>query len=374
MCGVGTRDPCTRLISVLVLLGFVLFILHVVSYEFWTAEVFQQEAEAWDDATWQRSYCTILSTGVSCINTKDSKDERDWNLCSQNISNMSTPASYDASAPAFSVWQRSICPGTFFCAKENEPCICVGQITYSRALFDGYRYHTPENSSYTLESNGSQHLCGVDQHGQILVDPAPNHKKFCWCTPKKIRQILQKHEQHRPLEQQRCANDADSEFVSESSRRLQATYSSRRRTYQYTPWALVLERKTKEISCAYEYGVPRPSTDLYETAGTHDIDGYGSDDHLKADLVARKWGSGTKRDCWIRDFSKDGVCAIALKPPHALTTRAARKSITARHHLILSIAAFLTLLLLGCSVVVAAREVTAGNLGKPSRPLLAAGE
>ena len=370
MCGVGTHDPCTRLISVFVVLGFLLFILHVVLCEFITAEAFQKEAEAWDDAEWSHSRCSVLSAGVSCINTKDSEDEKHWSLCSQNNnrSGSALPNLSESNPPVFSVWQRSICPGSYFCAKEREPCSCIGQITYGRVLFDGYHYHTPQNSSYTFPANGSQHLCGVDQHGQILADPSPKHRKFCWCTPKEILDILHDKSNKQPLERQRCADSADTEFT--GSRRLKSD-SSRRRTYQYTPWALVIEAKTKKISCAYEYGVPRPSTDLYETAGARDVDGYGSEDHIKANFVAQSWGAASKgRDCWIHNERKSGICSIALKPPDTLTGRADKLALTAKHHLILCILMFLSLCLLGCGVIVAAREMNATHQRRTFSPLL----
>ena len=126
------------------------------------------------------------------------------------------------------------------------------------------------------------------------------------------------------------------------TRRLSDT--RRRRTFSYTPWALVslpmdsfdsLDGEgdgDKQISCAYEFGVPAASSALYKSDGP-----YQSADVWRAEDVAKKWGSVSSRPCWVRARS-DGVkgladCAPALDKPGALTDEATAKTELAQRRL-----------------------------------------
>ena len=46
----------------------------------------------------------------------------------------------DLNQVVFPLQRGAICPGTYFCAEEHQPCICNGEITYGPVLFDGYRH------------------------------------------------------------------------------------------------------------------------------------------------------------------------------------------------------------------------------------------
>lgn len=334
MCGVGTRDPCTRIISVLTCIGFFLFVLHVVCCEFWAAAIFQQEVLAWEDVTWQRSRCTVLSAGVSCIEAHHGK------LCSNGTIAGNETSDAMNSSVVFPLQRGAICPGTYFCAEEHQPCICNGEITYGPVLFDGYRYHGPVNNS--VYSNGSAgHLCGVDQHGQQLPDPAPKQPKFCWCTPRFLQRFAS------PIAPG-CVDAADVASFAKS-----ATVESLTGK-RFTPWALVREEHSSSIACAYEFGIPRPSTDFFETSG-----GQMEQKAQQAQLLVQHWAKDPKRPCWIRRPSEGrSPCSIALEAPGQLERRADDMKRLATEHLMLCVAFVASLLCLCCWIFSAsAREL-----------------
>ncbi|CAE7613278.1 unnamed protein product, partial [Symbiodinium microadriaticum] len=105
----------------------------------------------------------------------------------------------------------------------------------------------------------------------------------------------------------------------------------RRRTFRYTPWALVSLQKesfdsldadegNKQISCAYEYGVPVASSAQYSSDGPYSGDVWTVED------IAKKWGNVSTRPCWIRVRGEAGErlasCAVALEKPGALKDKA----------------------------------------------------
>lgn len=92
--------------------------------------------------------------------------------------------------PVFLGEQIAMCPGTYWCAKEQELCTCTGEIIYSPKLFDGYTYTSTAGEAYKVRSEGTW-KCGTDQQGQEYADPAPGEVKHCWCTPKEIQEMLQ---------------------------------------------------------------------------------------------------------------------------------------------------------------------------------------
>ena len=104
--------------------------------------------------------------------------------------------------------------------------------------------------------------------------------------------------------------------------------SRRRRTFRYTPWALVtvedrLESRAKAISCAYEYGVPQASGQFYSGDGPY------SPEVWKAEGVAKHWGNESSRPCWVRTQGQAGgpgeYCSVAMMVPGSLKKQAAEQ-------------------------------------------------
>ena len=191
--------------------------------------------------------------------------------------------------------------------------------------------------------------------------------KHCWCTPQGILDILKKHDSSN-LHKKECSEAANFDFEQPGPRRLRQdsqpiassdedddaldeleeldgqdaetpdmaeprrlTHNSRRRrTYSYTPWALVSVPKTdtfdslegdspesdKQISCAYQYGVPAASSNIYQSDGPY------SGDVWKVEDIAKKWGNASTRPCWVRVRGESGErlasCAVALEKPGVL--------------------------------------------------------
>ncbi|CAJ1462407.1 unnamed protein product [Effrenium voratum] len=244
--------------------------------------------------------------------------------------------------PVFLTEQIAVCPGTYWCSKEGEMCSCKGEITYSAELFDGYVYTVPSaEMTYKVSSDGTW-KCGTDQEGRpFAVDPAPWRVKHCWCTPDDIQAILKPY--GTSLHKKECSETTNFDF--ESVRRLQvqrrlftkmrerlaakrqlATSARRRRTYRYTPWALVTidkdswdtEAEPKSIACAYEYGVPQASGMFYSGDGAY------SGDVWAAEGVAKDWGVQPSRTCWIRTAgsSRGESCAVAMVMPGEMKEKA----------------------------------------------------
>ena len=103
------------------------------------------------------------------------------------------------------------------------------------------------------------------------------------------------------------------------------TDSRRRRTYRYTPWALVTvddpKAKAEEsVACAYEYGVPQASGEFYRGSGA-----YGSE-VWDAEGVAMGWGNESTRACWVRTQGESGqegeYCSVSMLVPGTLKKRA----------------------------------------------------
>mmetsp|Transcript_8239 Transcript_8239/g.19719 ORF Transcript_8239/g.19719 Transcript_8239/m.19719 type:complete len:424 (-) Transcript_8239:54-1325(-) len=344
---------------------------------------FLNKAEAWDDSTmWQQATCEVLASGVSCT------DKESRSTCS----GYKAGAMPSTQPPVFLTEQIAVCPGTYWCAKEGELCRCNGEITYAPELFDGYVYTVPSAEMSYKVASSSTWKCGTDQSGKpYAMDPAPWHVKHCWCTPQGILDILKKHDAST-LHKKECSEAVNFDFdrparrleegpqavrhvdteedeeeddeeliegedledtgprallsrhmVDAAPARSLKGDSRRRRTYSYTPWALVSLKKesfdsldaedgNKQISCAYEFGVPAASSALYKSDGP-----YQSADVWRAEDVAKKWGSVSSRPCWVRARS-DGVkgladCAPALDKPGALTDEATAKTELAQRRL-----------------------------------------
>ena len=273
------------------------------------------QAKFWGQReAWRLTTCEVLAAGVSCAG--------DQLVCTSGAEAGFMPQVHP---PVFPSAQLSTCPGTFWCAREQEMCNCKGQITYATELFDGSTYTTQQLERYTVSSSGSWR-CGTDQMGvQFQVDPAPGTTKHCWCTPAHIQQILQTHHSSGAVHKRSCATSATADFHSfrrlAPKRRLPSLGEalSRRRRATYDPWALVAVPSDMgmQLTCAYEYGVPEASALIDTDAG-------------KSNGVAQSWGSSPSRPCWVRtgpgiqaqasqaSLGAEELCAVALLLPPSL--------------------------------------------------------
>ncbi|CAE7222195.1 unnamed protein product [Symbiodinium natans] len=322
------------------------------------------KANAWDIATmWQQTTCQILASGVSCT-------DKDSGSACFGYTGGTAPSSQP---PVFLTEHMATCPGSYWCAKEGGTCHCNGEITYAPALFDGHMYTVPSAEQAYKVASSSSWQCGTDQSGKpFSVDPAPWRAKHCWCTPQSILDILKQdasglhkkkcseasnaafEQQGRRLYQEPpVVKDADAKEDEEDEEYEEMTESEqevdvatprrltdvmytarRRRTFSYTPWALVSLQPdsdrldgdrdgAKQISCAYEFGVPAASSALYTSSGPY------SGDVWKAERVAKAWGDVPTRPCWVRVRSEAGErlanCAVALDKPGTLKDQAKRK-------------------------------------------------
>eukprot|EP00439_Symbiodinium_sp_Y106_P040009 s2138_g4.t2 len=329
---------------------------------------FLNKAEAWDDSTmWQQATCEVLASGVSCT------DKESRSTCS----GYKAGAMPSTQPPVFLTEQIAVCPGTYWCAKEGELCRCNGEITYAPELFDGYVYTVPSAEMSYKVASSSTWKCGTDQSGKpYAMDPAPWHVKHCWCTPQGILDILKKHDAST-LHKKECSEAVNFDFdrparrleegpqavrhvdteedeeeddeeliegedtgprallsrhmVDAAPARSLKGDSRRRRTYSYTPWALVSLKKesfdsldaedgNKQISCAYEFGVPVASSAQYRSDGPY------SGPVWEVEKLAKKWGNVSTRPCWIRMRGEAGErlasCAVALEKPGSLKDKA----------------------------------------------------
>ncbi|CAE7899623.1 unnamed protein product [Symbiodinium microadriaticum] len=304
------------------------------------------EANAWDVPTmWQQTTCEVLASGVSCADKL-----RYGSTCGGYV----VGAMPSSQPPVFLTEQIAVCPGTYWCAKQGDTCRCNGEITYASELFNGFAYTVPATAkAYKVASNSSW-KCGTDQSGKPFpADPALGWRlKHCWCTPQGILDIVRKHNASS-LHKKKCSELANFDFQHPGpqrllrkpqaaqaeeapARRLATGSDNRRRTFSYTPWALVSVPKHsfdgdqdrgghKQLSCAYEFGVPAASSAMYESDGP-----YKSADVWRAEDVAKKWGSLSTRPCWVRVRSEAGErladCALALDKPGTLTDEATAKT------------------------------------------------
>lgn len=276
-----------------------------------------KHTQHWEDAQfWQKSSCKVVTAGVSCV------EDDSGSTCGYLGKNISKLAAVKGAL--FFDWEfLSVCPGTYWCAVEGQTCTCDGTVTYAAELFDGKNVFDHPDLTYIV--NGAI-KCGTDKDGQLYADPAPYHNKHCFCTP---RQVLEKlhaktlsiNNVNRALhinDFSRCAKEANSDFLGEqiespqvAARRLTSS-PRRRRTYSYTPWALVevqaehgLDTSKTVLTCAYEYGSPQASQGVYQ--GT--ADGTGGTDFKS---LVGDWIS--KETCTVRMPGQSGAdtCAVSF--------------------------------------------------------------
>lgn len=271
-------------------LGATLGCILVTALSIWTclgASRFYWKAKAWGEPeTWRESSCQVLSAGVSCA------DEDGVHPCDLNPHATFVPT---GSPPVFGSDQLSVCPGTFWCARETELCRCSGEVIYAALLFNGQVY-TPAtvDNDYRVSTPSGTVRCGSDAHGQPLGDPAPGQTKYCWCTPQELSDLVQ------PSSTLQCSEATKKDF--DAGRRL--LDMGRRRRVVYSGWALVEVEQQK--TCAYEYGLPSATNDEIYPARTN--------------ALAQEWGKQPMRDCWVRTAGASGdafgtICSVALARP-----------------------------------------------------------
>eukprot|EP00931_Biecheleriopsis_adriatica_P074467 TRINITY_DN48518_c0_g1_i1.p1 TRINITY_DN48518_c0_g1~~TRINITY_DN48518_c0_g1_i1.p1 ORF type:complete len:422 (+),score=49.53 TRINITY_DN48518_c0_g1_i1:66-1268(+) len=299
----------------------------------------------WEDPqVWRSSACNVLTAGVSCV--EDDTGSTCHGL-GRNISEMTVVND----VPIFDWQDLSVCPGTYWCAVEGERCTCDGIVTYATELFNGKEFF--EHLDFSHRVSGTI-KCGTDKFGKAYADPAPYHSKFCFCTP---QGILDKLHVHDVIVNNfsRCAKEANSDFMaadisqeesapSEVSRRLDVSdndkddvtsgrrlSSRRRRTYSYTPWALVRVQQAGDsanseksfLTCAYEYGSPQASWHIYQ-GDDYGVGAYAySREYGDADLTSliKNWTS--KETCSVRMAGQSGAdtCAVSFGELGGLSQR-----------------------------------------------------
>lgn len=317
-------------------------LLSVICLPFAIMETHRRKDRAivWDEAKkWRRTDCAILAVGSMCV----------------EVDKGSTCGGYPGGAvpnttPAVFLGETlAACPGTYWCAQEGEMCDCIGEVSYMPELFDGSMYTLGVGDKDLTVTSSGKVKCGFDQ-GRSLRDPKPGWIKHCWCTPARMLSLLGNQ---TFADKRECAREATAEFEAYEQygggahtasdgdvdvRRLTTSDTRRRRTFSYTPWALVKvtppasedqfappsPAPVPQVACAYEYGVPEASYKDYTTDGP-----YG-DGVYTADALVRKWGATPSRECWVRDIQSvsDGrACAVAMKPPGTLIElRASREA------------------------------------------------
>eukprot|EP00931_Biecheleriopsis_adriatica_P056460 TRINITY_DN33451_c0_g1_i1.p1 TRINITY_DN33451_c0_g1~~TRINITY_DN33451_c0_g1_i1.p1 ORF type:complete len:421 (+),score=53.46 TRINITY_DN33451_c0_g1_i1:45-1307(+) len=308
------------------------------------------QAKKWDGIwLWEQVECTVLSTGVSCV------DEESGSTCA------GYPAGKVPSGQPMVFLTEAIaaCPGSYWCAKEGDMCNCTGQVTYATELFNGerYTYTAAQSREFSSEAHGLVQ-CGLDGNGRKFRDPAPGRTKHCWCSPEELLELIGTDS---TLNKEHCAAQSTASFdrtpepPNQIGRRmdsLEANDSSdgsanldagtaqekeadvrhltssprRRRTYSYAPWALVKVPlphdsfssgdASSRLACAYEHGVPKASYGDFESDGAY------SGAVWQVEDVVKKWGKHSHRQCWVRTEGRNAregaECAVAMERPGAL--------------------------------------------------------
>lgn len=323
-------------------------------------------------AVWAQGKCTVHSTGITdqggCWHPGPKQEVQWWNWGQINR---------DPELPAH--W--SVCPGLHWCADEGGTCNdCVGgEVTYAASLFHGnYPYEveghggadwsgevvneavvretllnakTPTSDNVTVRNVAGPLQCGHGDTMPFKVDPAPGRKKFCYCTPKGIVDLVKQKGPIHPSGQF-CPALTNHAFLSEAKsikrRRLRDFVSPKgllKSTTQkwefpegycrpentansflndlylwnqeynvYLNWALVevsvpgsQATSTPKLRCAYEYGAPFVSRE--------------DTDEIKK--IYKTWNSSVNMgqvDCYVRQGGACGMssCAVAMKPPSEL--------------------------------------------------------
>jgi hypothetical protein len=285
-------------------------------------------AAAWEQKDdWRQVPCTVLSTGVACT-------EKDTGGTCEGY----VPGKLHSTQPpyVFATEDIASCPGVYWCAKEGEQCFCDGDITYASRIFNGaaknpYDVDKAHDPAFTITSNGSGILCDLQPTGPFPSDPTPGWTKHCWCTPSVIRNLSRRGD--ATFDKQDCALRSNTDFengeqsdLPQAARRL-ASSPRRRRTFSYTPWALVEVEvegvgrpspspPAKQLVCAYEFGNSLASYEDYQSDGAY------SEDVWTVEDLTKEWSDSESRQCYIRvagEAAQAGrACAAAMSKPGSL--------------------------------------------------------
>lgn len=297
--------------------------------------------KTWEDAQlWREASCKVVTAGVSCV-------EDDTGSTCGGLGKRNMKLTELKGAMYFDWDELSVCPGTYWCATEGEQCTCDGKVTYATELFDGKDVFDHLDMSYTVKGAIK---CGTDNSGKPYADPAPYHIKHCFCTP---QQVLKQLHAQTSTNASKCAQEANSDYSGKpiAARRLTSS-PRRRRTYSYTPWALVevdvppengLDTSKKVLTCAYEFGNPQASQGMYQ--GDDYWTGGGTD---LAKLI-ETWISHGSCNVRMADQSGADTCAVSFGDLGGLTER---QSGTITWSLVLVIVCSLAFLFcFGCAVL-----------------------
>jgi len=368
--------------ATLALVVMIVLVVLIVSRQY--AAGGASRVEAWASREyWQPATCSILSTGVACAD-KDSHTTCGGYGMGGAVKHISGVASFD---------YRDIaaCPGSYWCAKEGADCACVGEVTYATELFDGDEYQAVQSSRLWRLSTGTV-KCGTDERGEPYADPAPGRIKHCWCTPQEVLDMLR--DRHSSVDALAACSDsagrafagrpgagamapgdgrgsvtlaelgASEQMASEGElgededatedglddvgareRRLTTNSRRRRRTYVYTPWALVEvcpppgDARKPTIACAYRFGAPGADGQTFTSDGAVGQSftsngavtvGWWPNGGQSAQAAAETWivgqGAPAAAQCFVRSGVPD-TCAVGMEPVEGLVQEA-QKTVT----------------------------------------------
>jgi len=252
-------------------------------------------ATRWAELRWEPMRCRALNSGVAYRR-----------------------ATQDASLVA----GFADCPGVSWCASEGEECQCVGEVTYRAAVLpsDGL---VQQQVARTASSGALR--CSHGSELPFQSDPAPGHRKACYCTPQRILDILGE----RWHQAENCTGVANDAFDPD------AVGGGR----EYLPWALVeLPDAGGLLRCAYGFGAPIASQDA----------------NLRtAQASAQDWTDVTT--CMVQSIkSPVDCCAVALRRLDVLI----RQSALAEH--IIGAAGAIILAVTCCTVLLDVSDLAGG--------------
>lgn len=277
----------------------------------------QARGASWaDPSRWQEQDCEVLALGVSCT------DMATGGTCD------SLPIKSDkpSSTPVFFTYEhRASCPGSYYCAGEGEGCLCDGEVLYAPEAFNGVEFvYQDVVSEYRLQSYGDNLVCGTDSMGvAFLKDPAPNKRKHCWCTPRKLMNLVnEKYILGSGKEE--CTREANVDFALADDIAGQRVDPKARRLTKspmltYTPWALVSlgtdssaqksagGQPIGSVACAFAKGATLASYGDFRSEGTSAA--------KQAEAMASSWRQTNK--CWVHKTGRSSGCAVSMALPAA---------------------------------------------------------
>eukprot|EP00429_Kryptoperidinium_foliaceum_P033741 CAMPEP_0176176276 /NCGR_PEP_ID=MMETSP0120_2-20121206/90295_1 /TAXON_ID=160619 /ORGANISM="Kryptoperidinium foliaceum, Strain CCMP 1326" /LENGTH=361 /DNA_ID=CAMNT_0017514323 /DNA_START=80 /DNA_END=1162 /DNA_ORIENTATION=+ len=324
-----------------------------------------EQAMAWTQPRfWRSAPCRVLAIGSSCVEVSPRRacTGLAWSGTEAELREINGALYFEhASSP--------VCPGSHWCAEEGQECACFGDVVFAPLLFNGARYllSSQDRKRFSLKSRGTTR-CGFDQYGQPYEssDDWSRPSGHCWCTPEEVLQLVKRHgtslgelgeRSNRaqeafegigrpgsgaPLYRGSLAGlntslldvdlRASAEGEEEEDMKGQTTHDSRRRrTYAYTPWALV-EVPSQDsagggtVTCAYEHGAPGATFGVHTTSGPDTT--FWSWGGNEAEEVNKEWvgklDHSRTTQCYVRiagDAGRD-TCEVGMQPLEELQAHA----------------------------------------------------